>query len=211
VPSPAGHSVPAHHGAAEHAWKEGDSWRRGERHAAIVDMLTHDGLGHSEDGGGAFATRDAVLCAIMEDGTMRVFALRPHHPGGAEGQIPSLSSHCPPYRPMTVGGSPAAHEIRLVVVGGGAGPVSRSAAEWCHRARLSRNPGAARQARTAPLPSDPAEAVDRWPDGRKRLGLTGRRPLFCKARQPVVGAPSSLISIDFLLGRRRNLREQSRV
>ena len=32
------------------------------------------------------------------------------------------------------------------------------------------------KARTAPLPSDAAEAVDRWLDFRKRLGLTGRRP-----------------------------------
>jgi hypothetical protein len=63
--------VPAHHGAAEHAWKDGDSGRRGRRHAAIVDMLTHDGLGHSEDGGGVLATRDAALRAIMEDATRR--------------------------------------------------------------------------------------------------------------------------------------------
>jgi integrase/recombinase XerD len=35
------------------------------------------------------------------------------------------------------------------------------------------------KARTAPLPSDAAEAVDRWLDCRKRLGLTGRHPLFC--------------------------------
>jgi site-specific recombinase XerD len=35
------------------------------------------------------------------------------------------------------------------------------------------------KARTAPLPSDAAEAVDRWLDWRKRLRLTGRHPLFC--------------------------------
>ena len=35
------------------------------------------------------------------------------------------------------------------------------------------------KARTAPLPSDAAEAVDRWLDCRKRLGLTGRHRLFC--------------------------------
>jgi integrase/recombinase XerD len=35
------------------------------------------------------------------------------------------------------------------------------------------------RARTAPLPSDAAEAVDRWRGCRKRLGLTGRHPLFC--------------------------------
>jgi site-specific recombinase XerD len=35
------------------------------------------------------------------------------------------------------------------------------------------------KARTAPLPSDAAEAVDRWLDCRKRLRLTGRHPLFC--------------------------------
>jgi site-specific recombinase XerD len=35
------------------------------------------------------------------------------------------------------------------------------------------------KARTAPLPSDAAEAVDRWMDCRKRLRLTGRHPLFC--------------------------------
>jgi site-specific recombinase XerD len=34
------------------------------------------------------------------------------------------------------------------------------------------------KARTPPLPSDAAEAVDRWLDCRK-LGLTGRHPLFC--------------------------------
>jgi site-specific recombinase XerD len=32
---------------------------------------------------------------------------------------------------------------------------------------------------TAPLPSDAAEAVDRWLDCRKRLKLAGRHPLFC--------------------------------
>jgi integrase/recombinase XerC len=35
------------------------------------------------------------------------------------------------------------------------------------------------KARTAPLPSDAAEAVDRWLDCRKRLRLTARHPLFC--------------------------------
>jgi integrase/recombinase XerD len=35
------------------------------------------------------------------------------------------------------------------------------------------------KARTAPLPSDAAEAVDRWLDCRKRLRLTGRHRLFC--------------------------------
>jgi len=38
--------------------------------------------------------------------------------------------------------------------------------------------GKGNKARTAPLPSDAAEAVDRWLDFRKRLGLTGRHPLF---------------------------------
>ncbi len=38
------------------------------------------------------------------------------------------------------------------------------------------------KARTAPLPSDAAEAVDRWLDCRKRLRLTGRHPLFCTLR-----------------------------
>jgi site-specific recombinase XerD len=35
------------------------------------------------------------------------------------------------------------------------------------------------KARTAPLPTDAADAIDRWLECRKRLGLTGRRPLFC--------------------------------
>jgi integrase/recombinase XerD len=39
--------------------------------------------------------------------------------------------------------------------------------------------GKGNKARTAPLPSDAADAVDRWLDCRKRLGLTGRHPLFC--------------------------------
>jgi site-specific recombinase XerD len=39
--------------------------------------------------------------------------------------------------------------------------------------------GKGNKARTAPLPPDAAEAVDRWLDCRKRLGLTGRHPLFC--------------------------------
>jgi integrase/recombinase XerD len=34
------------------------------------------------------------------------------------------------------------------------------------------------KARTAPLPSDAAEAVERWLDTRQRLGLNGRHPLF---------------------------------
>jgi site-specific recombinase XerD len=38
------------------------------------------------------------------------------------------------------------------------------------------------KARTAPLPSDAAEAVDRWLDCRKRLRLTGHHPLFCTLR-----------------------------
>jgi integrase/recombinase XerD len=35
------------------------------------------------------------------------------------------------------------------------------------------------KARTVPLPTDAAEAVDRWLDCRRRLGLTSRHPLFC--------------------------------
>jgi hypothetical protein len=35
------------------------------------------------------------------------------------------------------------------------------------------------KARTAPLPADASEAIDRWLDCRKRLGLTGRHPLSC--------------------------------
>jgi site-specific recombinase XerD len=51
------------------------------------------------------------------------------------------------------------------------------------------------KARTAPLPSDAAEAVDHWLDCRKRLGLTGRRPLFCTlngepCRRPAAGRRS---------------------
>jgi integrase/recombinase XerD len=38
------------------------------------------------------------------------------------------------------------------------------------------------KARTAPLPNDAAEAVDRWLDCRKRLGLSGRHPLFCSLK-----------------------------
>src|SRR5262249_6081179 len=102
VPSPARHSVPAHHGAAEHAWKDGDSGRRGQRHAAIVDMLTHDGLGHSEDGGGAFATRDAVLCAIMEDATGEWLV-------GGKGEYPINR----PYLPKQIGATKGPFSRRL--------------------------------------------------------------------------------------------------
>jgi site-specific recombinase XerD len=35
------------------------------------------------------------------------------------------------------------------------------------------------KARTAPLPADAADAIDRWLECRKRLRLTGRHPLFC--------------------------------
>jgi site-specific recombinase XerD len=38
------------------------------------------------------------------------------------------------------------------------------------------------KARTAPLPTDAADAVDRWLECRKRLRLTGRHPLFCTLR-----------------------------
>ena len=39
--------------------------------------------------------------------------------------------------------------------------------------------GKGNKARTAPLPADAADAVDRWLECRKRLRLTGRHPLFC--------------------------------
>ena len=39
--------------------------------------------------------------------------------------------------------------------------------------------GKGNKARTAPLPTDAADAVDRWLECRKRLRLTGRHPLFC--------------------------------
>jgi integrase/recombinase XerD len=39
--------------------------------------------------------------------------------------------------------------------------------------------GKGNKARTAPLPTDAAEALDRWLDCRKRLRLTGRHPVFC--------------------------------
>jgi site-specific recombinase XerD len=42
--------------------------------------------------------------------------------------------------------------------------------------------GKGNKARTAPLPTDAADAVERWLDCRKRLGLTGRHPLFCTLR-----------------------------
>jgi len=38
------------------------------------------------------------------------------------------------------------------------------------------------KARTAPLPTDAAEAIDRWLDARRKLGITARRPLFCTLR-----------------------------
>jgi integrase/recombinase XerD len=43
------------------------------------------------------------------------------------------------------------------------------------------------KARTAPLPTDAADAVDRWLECRKRLGLTGRHPLFCTLRGEPLG------------------------
>src|SRR5262249_21482374 len=46
--------------------------------------------------------------------------------------------------------------------------------------------GKGNKARTAPLPSDAAEAVDRWLDCRKRLRLTGRHPLFCTLKGEVL-------------------------
>jgi len=46
--------------------------------------------------------------------------------------------------------------------------------------------GKGNKARTAPLPTDAAEAVDRWLECRKRLRLTGRHRLFCTLRgQPL--------------------------
>ena len=39
--------------------------------------------------------------------------------------------------------------------------------------------GKGNKARTAPLPTDAADAIDRWLECRKRLRLTGRHPLFC--------------------------------
>ena len=42
--------------------------------------------------------------------------------------------------------------------------------------------GKGNKARTAPLPTDAADAVDRWLECRKRLRLTGRHPLFCTLR-----------------------------
>src|SRR5262245_58696846 len=38
------------------------------------------------------------------------------------------------------------------------------------------------RARTAALPPDAAEAIDRWLDARRKLGITARRPLFCTLR-----------------------------
>src|SRR5215475_15810746 len=45
--------------------------------------------------------------------------------------------------------------------------------------------GKGNKARTAPLPGDAADAVDRWLECRRRLRLTGRHPLFCTLK----GAP----------------------
>jgi site-specific recombinase XerD len=42
--------------------------------------------------------------------------------------------------------------------------------------------GKGNKARTAPLPTDAADAVERWLECRKRLRLTGRHPLFCTLR-----------------------------
>src|SRR5262245_28568525 len=39
--------------------------------------------------------------------------------------------------------------------------------------------GKGNKARTAPLPTDAADAIDRWLECRERLRLTGRHPLFC--------------------------------
>ena len=56
-------------GAAEHAWKDGDSWRRGRGHAVIVTALTRDGFGDAEERGGVSGTPDVALRAIMEGTT----------------------------------------------------------------------------------------------------------------------------------------------
>jgi hypothetical protein len=64
--------VPAHRGArgaAEHAWKDGDSWRRGRGHAAIVNALPRDCLGDAEGRGGVSGTQSVALRAIMEVAT----------------------------------------------------------------------------------------------------------------------------------------------
>jgi len=44
--------VPAHDGDAEHAWKDGDSWRCGGDDEAIVDALTRNDVGDTDDRGG---------------------------------------------------------------------------------------------------------------------------------------------------------------
>jgi len=62
--------VPAHHGATEHAWKDGDSWRCGGEHAVIVTALTRDNFGAvAEDGGGVSGSQRVALRAIMEVAT----------------------------------------------------------------------------------------------------------------------------------------------
>ena len=66
IPSPAWHPVPAHDGDAEHVWKDGDSWCGAGGDDAIVDALTRDNVGDTDDRGGVSGTQPVALCAIME-------------------------------------------------------------------------------------------------------------------------------------------------
>jgi hypothetical protein len=58
--------VPAHPREAEHAWKDGDSWRRGGDDEAIVNTLTLECFGDAGGRGGVPGTQGGALCAIME-------------------------------------------------------------------------------------------------------------------------------------------------
>jgi hypothetical protein len=51
---------------AEHAWKDGDSWRRDRRQAAIVHALLRDHFDDVGDRGGMSDTPALALRAIME-------------------------------------------------------------------------------------------------------------------------------------------------
>jgi hypothetical protein len=59
--------VPAHPGEAEHAWKDGDSWRRGGGDEVIVNVLAC--FGDAGGCGGVPGTQGGALCAIMEGAT----------------------------------------------------------------------------------------------------------------------------------------------
>src|SRR5438876_2599951 len=76
VPSPAWQPVPAHPREAEHAWKDGDSWRRGGPHQATGDVSTLDCFGPAEDRTGVGSGLRAIMEAPIRARSLRLRNLR---------------------------------------------------------------------------------------------------------------------------------------